>query len=194
MPMDPRGNVTRKGRTPGASVDIALQGADEIRARLATLRGAVQRQIVESAVSSALSIIAKAAKARCPKDTGMLKASIGVKVKTYSGSGAVWGAVGPRRGGAYDVAGALKFVRKGGKAPHGAEKARINPVRYAHLVEFGHGGPQPAPAHPFLRPALDENREVALGTLRGRVQQGIERVVAKSQGAAAALARPLGVQ
>lgn len=26
---------------------------------------------------------------------------------------------------------------------------------HAHLVEFGHGGPNPAPAHPFLRPALE---------------------------------------
>jgi hypothetical protein len=24
---------------------------------------------------------------------------------------------------------------------------------HAHLVEYGHGGPNPAPAHPFLRPA-----------------------------------------
>jgi HK97 gp10 family phage protein len=27
---------------------------------------------------------------------------------------------------------------------------------HAHLVEFGHGGPQPAPPHPFFRPARDE--------------------------------------
>lgn len=26
--------------------------------------------------------------------------------------------------------------------------------RHAHLVEFGHGGPAPAPAHPFFRPAV----------------------------------------
>jgi len=28
---------------------------------------------------------------------------------------------------------------------------------HAHLVEYGHGGPRPAPAHQFLRPALDKN-------------------------------------
>lgn len=27
---------------------------------------------------------------------------------------------------------------------------------HAHLVEFGHGGPAPAPPHPFFRPAVDE--------------------------------------
>ena len=28
-------------------------------------------------------------------------------------------------------------------------------VPHAHLVEFGHGGPAPAPPHPFIRPALE---------------------------------------
>lgn len=36
-----------------------------------------------------------------------------------------------------------KFWRVYARAPH------------AHLVEFGHGGPHPAPAHPFLRPAKE---------------------------------------
>ena len=27
----------------------------------------------------------------------------------------------------------------------------------AWLVEHGHGGPRPAPAHPYLKPALDKN-------------------------------------
>lgn len=30
----------------------------------------------------------------------------------------------------------------------------------AHLVEFGHGGPHPAPPHPFLRPAIDAIRSL----------------------------------
>ena len=28
---------------------------------------------------------------------------------------------------------------------------------HAFLVEYGHGGPKPAPPHPYLRPALDKN-------------------------------------
>ena len=32
---------------------------------------------------------------------------------------------------------------------------RISKV--GHLVEYGHGGPQPAPPHPFFRPAIDEH-------------------------------------
>ncbi len=30
---------------------------------------------------------------------------------------------------------------------------------HAHLVEFGHGGPKPAPPHPFVRPAWDEMKD-----------------------------------
>lgn len=50
---------------------------------------------------------------------------------------------------------ALKSKYEGGgwivraKAPH------------AHLVEFGHGGKNPAPAHAFLRPALEAEIEEA---------------------------------
>jgi HK97 gp10 family phage protein len=29
---------------------------------------------------------------------------------------------------------------------------------HGHLIEFGHGGPHPAPAFPFMRPAYDETK------------------------------------
>lgn len=32
---------------------------------------------------------------------------------------------------------------------------------HSYLVEYGHGGPRPAPPHPFLRKALDSNIEAA---------------------------------
>ena len=36
--------------------------------------------------------------------------------------------------------------------------AGIRPKKapHAHLVEYGHGGPHPAPPHPFIRPVRDE--------------------------------------
>lgn len=42
---------------------------------------------------------------------------------------------------------------------------------HGHLVEFGHGGPNPAPAHPFMRPAYDQTK--------GMVTQDAARQVAK---------------
>lgn len=32
---------------------------------------------------------------------------------------------------------------------------------HAHLVEFGHAGPHPAPPHPYMRPAIAESIELA---------------------------------
>lgn len=43
---------------------------------------------------------------------------------------------------------------------------------HAHLVEFGHGGPHPAPAHPFVRPAWDSVK----ASVMEKIQQGLKRV------------------
>ena len=32
---------------------------------------------------------------------------------------------------------------------------------HAHLVEYGHGGPAPAPPHPFIRPSFDKKVDEA---------------------------------
>jgi HK97 gp10 family phage protein len=48
---------------------------------------------------------------------------------------------------------------------------------HAHLVEFGHAGPHPAPPHPFVRPAWDEVKfQVAENIQRG-LQKAVERAV-----------------
>ena len=51
--------------------------------------------------------------------------------------------------------GPVRRRRNGGKritvGVHTKEKGAF----YANPLEFGHGGPAPAPAHPFVRPAFD---------------------------------------
>ena len=37
---------------------------------------------------------------------------------------------------------------------------------YANPVEFGHGGPAPAPAHPFVRPAFDTRADDAFDEMK----------------------------
>lgn len=44
---------------------------------------------------------------------------------------------------------------------------------HAHLVEFGHGGPHPAPPHPFVRPAWDETRN----TVRENIKNGLKKTI-----------------
>ena len=37
---------------------------------------------------------------------------------------------------------------------------------YANPVEYGHGGPAPAPPHPFVRPAFDAKKDEAYDEIR----------------------------
>ena len=37
---------------------------------------------------------------------------------------------------------------------------------YANPVEYGHGGPAPAPPHPFVRPAFDTKKDEAYDEIR----------------------------
>ena len=45
---------------------------------------------------------------------------------------------------------------------------------YPAYVEFGHGGPRPAPAHPFVRPAIDARADEALNLLCEKVAQALK--------------------
>ena len=60
----------------------------------------------------------------------------------------------------------VKKRRMGGKAitvgVHRKEKGAF----YATPVEYGHGGPAPAPAHPFVRPAFDTKAEEAYDAIK----------------------------
>lgn len=44
------------------------------------------------------------------------------------------------------------------------EHGQIAP--HAHLVEYGHGGPHPAPPHPFVRPSFDRRVDEAYDEMR----------------------------
>ena len=62
--------------------------------------------------------------------------------------------------------GSVKKRRMGGKGVtigvHRKEKGAF----YATPVEYGHGGPAPAPAHPFVRPAFDTRVEEAYDAIK----------------------------
>ena len=45
---------------------------------------------------------------------------------------------------------------------------------YPAYVEFGHGGPRPAPAHPFVRPAIDARADEAMNLLCEKVAQALK--------------------
>ena len=46
---------------------------------------------------------------------------------------------------------------------------------YAHPVEFGHGGPHPAPPHPFVRPAFDSKAAEAYEELKKLLNAALDK-------------------
>jgi Bacteriophage HK97-gp10, putative tail-component len=97
-----------------------LEGLEETMAALRRLKPSKGRAILRKGLTKATRILAKGAKSRAPKGpTGLLKKSIGSKVKTYP-KGAVVGLVGARKG--------HKKVIDG---------RNVDPARYSHLSERG---------------------------------------------------------
>ena len=72
--------------------------------------------------------------------------------------------------------GNVKKRRMGGKGVtigvHRKEKGAF----YATPVEYGHGGPAPAPAHPFVRPAFDTRAEEAYENIKSVLRDALNRV------------------
>ena len=48
-------------------------------------------------------------------------------------------------------------------------------ARYANPVEHGHGGPHPAPPHPFVRPAFDAKAEEAYEEMKKLLNEALEK-------------------
>ena len=77
------------------------------------------------------------------------------------------------------IGGIKKAIRKSGYkemkritiGSHRKEMQRMAP--HAHLVEYGHGGPAPAPPHPFVRPAFDRKEGEAFAEMKRVLQEEI---------------------
>ena len=47
---------------------------------------------------------------------------------------------------------------------------------YPAFVEYGHGGPAPAPAHPYIRPAYDTRVDEAYEIIRDGLRDAVDRL------------------
>lgn len=112
----------------------------------------------------AAAVIRKAAKARAPKDTGLLKLAIGQKVKRYKASSSVVGVVGAR----------TRFRGKKVESirGRGGRLAQAKPSKYAHLVEFGTVRSRP---RPFLRPAWYAKKGEAFSALSRSLRETLRK-------------------
>lgn len=72
--------------------------------------------------------------------------------------------------------GPVKKRRKSGKSITIGVHRKEEGAYYATPVEYGHGGPAPAPAHPFIRPAYDARADEAYGIIRDGLRDAIDRL------------------
>ena len=72
--------------------------------------------------------------------------------------------------------GHVKASRKnGGKSINVGVKHSERGAYYANPVEWGHGGPAPAPAHPFVVPAMDTHQDEAYDAIKDVLGSAIDQ-------------------
>lgn len=160
--------------------DLVKQLRDELPRRM-------QSKILKKAIGDGSKVILKAARQKVPKgETGLLKKSLGRRIKVYRLSGKVIAMVGPRTGFKKTKAGRVRT-----KLGEEFSSAQVDPSKYAHLVEKGtkphaikitngpfkgrtiqHPG---SPAQPFLRPALDNNIARVREIFATVIKEGLEK-------------------
>lgn len=137
-----------------------IEGLGEVLARLDGVEKKTKKKILRKAVGQAGKILLKAAKQRAQKKSGLLRKSLGRKVKVYRNSGVAVAIVGPRTGYRQEVS-------RDGRKP-----VMSDPIRYAHLVELGTSH---SAAFPFLTPAIEENAERIKDAMAGVIADGIAK-------------------
>jgi HK97 gp10 family phage protein len=138
-----------------------VDGLEDLKRALAGVDGRVRKKALRKGVNAAAGVILKRARQKVPVRLGLLKKSLGRKVKVYRKEGAVVGIVGPRTG----------FRRQVGTTKDGRPVFE-NPTQIAHLVEKG---TRRSRAKPFMRPALEESR----GDVSSAVAEAVQAELGK---------------
>ncbi len=128
-------------------IQLALKGDKKLAKALHKLPNAAFNRVIRPANTKVMRPVLKVARQLVPVEYGVLKASLGIKTKTYPRKGIVWTAVGPRVG--FHVPIGKEVKKKAGRGDGGRFESRgvrtlnyvRSPIKYAHLVELGHGGP-----------------------------------------------------
>lgn len=131
------------------NVSVDTSQLNDLIQRLADVDKRAARKAMKQGVNEVTKLVLAEVKSLVPTNTGMLKKSLGRFVKVGDGGRSVLGVVKPRAGvWMADAPGLVGrrmtrngktrvFVQKFKLTPQGPLARVVNPVRYAHLVEFG---------------------------------------------------------
>lgn len=177
-------------------IKAQMTGVAEVMASLKALDGKMRKKILQKALRAAVKPVVKAAQAKCPVDPdprlierGLLKKSLGLKMRVYKDGSVVLAVVGARKNfkrrvkaTSTQIAAIAATITGTGRARQRAIAKALksdrgqagyqDPSKIAHLVEFG---TVRAKAKPFLRPAWDETvgqaTEIFKNVVRSEITQ-----------------------
>ena len=124
---------------------MVLQGADDLRDDLTNMAAQLEfGTVVNHALEAGAVPIEQQMLANASSDPKMISGDLHDSIHT----------------------GKVKKRRAGGKGITIGVHYKEKSAYYANPVEYGHGGPGPAPAHPFVRPAFDTRVEESYGIMK----------------------------
>jgi HK97 gp10 family phage protein len=138
------------------SLKIKVEGLAALQAQLVELGGEMGVKALAQAARKAFKPVLESAKGLVPKHSGALRDAIKVSVLKPGADSVV--VVGLRIGG----------------GPKGSKE--LPAARRWHFIEFGTAH---MAAHPFLRPALDQNAAKVLEDLKTELAKSIQKAIAK---------------
>jgi HK97 gp10 family phage protein len=202
-------------------VEIDTSQLQDLVDRLVQVDRKAARGAIKKGVGEVTKLVLAAAKKKVPTRTGQLRKSLGRLVKSTKDGKAVFGVVKPRAGvWAADAPGLVgRRVTRRGKARVFVQKFKttfqgkpVNPVYYAHLVEYGRAEVRPknkkvlssrpkggteggviygtrvrmVSPRPFMRPAWDQYKDVATSIIARHLNAAMVKFWEKSRAGAPA--------
>jgi HK97 gp10 family phage protein len=138
-----------------STVIIKIEGLEGIKQAMKDLSNEVNKRIARSATLAGTQIVKEAAIKNAPVLTGNLKKNIILKRNTKTNLTSEF----------------LVTVRQGKRTKKQIAQG-LGDAFYAKFLEYG---TVKTPAQPFLRPAFDNNKEVAANAIIERLKTGIAR-------------------
>ncbi len=167
------------------NIGMRLVGQRELIFALKQLPKNVYARVIAKTNNLCMKPTLAMARSLVPVRYGILKKSLGMITKKYPSKGIIMSIIGARTGFRQTVGMEVKLGAKRGAGGRFESKGTkqltgtVDPTKYAHLVEFGHGGKHPAQPHPFLRPAWDATSGIALFNYKRILWDGIVREAEK---------------
>lgn len=144
-----------------------MKGLGEVKRNLGKLSEAVRGKAEKAVLRAGAAPVRKAARryALASQDSGLLRKALGSKVKTVRGK--TTARIGVRGGFRGEV---LRTDARTGKK----RRVMANPVKYAHLVEYGTAH---SAAKPFMVPAIEETKGQVVDAMAKGLEKHVSRTV-----------------